>query len=114
MKYFSEKEEKQKRKAMIVSILKYQGNTNYISALCIDEEEKLFVLIARTDIMKIESVCDTQDFLTDKPLLFKTTIDNNVQAIIPFENHNGHIFNLFKIEKDSEYDLINNVLEAII
>ena len=99
---------------MIKEVLKYQGNSNYICILCLNEKDELILLYATTGKLSIELNKDQTEYeITGcKRIIFSSQADCEIK--IPLElTKNNSLFHILKIDDEKEYGHICSVVESL-
>lgn len=99
---------------MIKEVLKYQGNSNYICILCLNDKDELFVFYALTDKLIINLEKETTDYNLNisKRIIFSNY--ENYEINIPIKStKQNHIFHIIKIDNEKEYNHICSVVESL-
>jgi len=97
-----------------MEIIKYEGNSNYIIILY-KEEEKLYVLYARTGSLILNSevedinVLDSYEYIKTK-FSFKRDFTIN----IPLLQRGNKVFSIIQVDNEKAYDLIKTVVEDLL
>ena len=99
---------------MIKEVLKYQGNSNYICILCLNNEDELIVFYALTDKLIINLEKETTDYDSNIPKRIIFSNYENYEINIPIKStKQNHIFHILKIDNEKEYNHICAVVESL-
>ena len=105
------------KKIMIKEILKYQGNSNYICILCLNDKNKMFVFYALTGKLSIEAESEREDFEinTYSYRIINQRAEIRAEIKIPIiETKQSHLFHIIEVENEKEYERICTVVESLI
>ena len=83
----------------IERILQYRGNNNYFCCLCQSEDDKNFVIFARTRDIEFESKIEEYRLLNRR----------EHQIIIPLYKS----YYIMNVDDYKDYELINKILEVV-
>lgn len=93
--------------ASVKEVLQYRGNNNYICCYCQDDENKNFVIFARTGGLYFNS--EVENFELDGP---------TERIVPPLTKHNIDIplsknYYIMYVDDFKDYELINRILEVV-
>lgn len=99
---------------MIKEVLKYQGNSNYICILCLNDKNKMFVFYALTGKLSIEAESERDDFeINNYRVIY--SLNQRTEIKIPIiKTKQSHLFHIVEVENEKEYDHICAVVESLI
>ena len=98
---------------MIKEVLKYQGNSNYICILCLNDKNKMFVFYALTGKLSIETESEREDFEINTYRIIYS-LNQRAEIKIPIiETKQSHLFHIVEIENEKEYEHICAVVESL-
>lgn len=98
---------------MIKEVLKYQGNSNYICILCLNDKNKMFVFYALTGKLSIEAESEREDFEINTYRIIYS-LNQRAEVKIPIiETKQSHLFHIVEVENEKEYERICAVVESL-
>lgn len=102
------------KKIMIKEVLKYQGNSNYICILCLNDKNKMFVFYALTGKLSIETESEREDFeINNYRMIY--SLNQRAEIKIPIiETKQFHLFHIVEVENEKEYEHICAVVESLV
>ena len=88
------------KKIMIKEVLKYQGNSNYICILCLNDKNKMFVFYALTGKLSIEAESEREDFeISTCRIIY--SFNQQAEIKIPIiETKQSHLFHIVEVENE--------------
>lgn len=99
---------------MIKEVLKYQGNSNYICILCLNDKNKMFVFYALTGKLSIEAESEREDFEINSYRMIYS-LNQRAEIKIPIiETKQFHLFHIVEVENEKEYEHICAVVESLV
>lgn len=100
---------------MIKEILKYQGNSNYICILCLNDKDKMIVFYALTGKLSIEFESEKEDFEINNTYRIFYSLNQQAEVKIPIiETKQFHLFHIVEVENEKEYEHICAVVESLV
>lgn len=97
-----------------MEIIKYEGNSNYIIILY-KEEEKLYVLYARTGSLVLNSELEDVSFLDDYEYIkTRFSFKRDFTINIPLLQRENKVFSIIQVDSEKAYDLIKTVVEDLL
>lgn len=97
-----------------MEIIKYEGNSNYIIILY-KEEEKLYVLYARTGSLVLNSELEDVSFLDDYEYIkTRFSFKRDFTINIPLLQRGNKVFSIIQVDNEKAYDLIKTVVEDLL
>lgn len=98
---------------MIKEVLKYQGNSNYICILCLNDKNKMFVFYALIGKLRIEAESEREDFEINTYRIIYS-LNQRAEIKIPIiETKQSHLFHIVEVENEKEYEHICAVVESL-
>ena len=100
---------------MIKEVLKYQGNSNYICILCLNDKDKLLVFYALTGNLVINAEKETTDYDLGLARKMIFSFYENYEINIPIKpTEKNHFFHIVEVENEKEYEHICTVVESLV
>lgn len=97
-----------------MEVIKYEGNSDYIIILY-KEEEKLYVLYARTNSLSLNSETEETDVLDAyEHLRTVFSFRRNFTINIPLLQRGNKVFSIIQVDSEKAYDLIKTVVEDLL